>query len=75
MSHRSAGDPRDSRALDRGAVVMCPHCGETVEIVLDPASGAEQSYVEDCEVCCRPWQVTVRYHETGAADVQLEQAQ
>ena len=75
MSHLRAGDPHDSRALDRGAEVMCPYCGETVEIVLDPASGTEQSYVEDCEVCCRPWQVTVRYDETGAADVQLERAQ
>ena len=27
------------------------------------------------EVCCRPWQVTARYDETGAAEVQLEQAQ
>ena len=75
MSHRSAGDPHDSRAVDRGAEVMCPYCGETVEIVLDPASGTEQNYVEDCEVCCSPWQVTVRYDETGAAEVQLEQAQ
>ena len=75
MSHRRAGDPYNGRALDRGAGVMCPYCGETVEIVLDPASGTEQSYVEDCEVCCRPWQVTVRYDETGAGDVQLEQAQ
>jgi transposase-like protein len=55
--------------------VTCPYCGETVTIVLDPSSGSEQDYVEDCEVCCRPWQVTVRYDETGAAEVQLERAQ
>ena len=55
--------------------VTCPYCGETVTMVLDPASGPKQDYVEDCEVCCRPWQVTVRYDEIGAAEVRLERAQ
>ena len=31
----------------------CPYCGEIVTVLLDP-SVAHQSYVEDCEVCCRP---------------------
>ena len=75
MSQLSAGDPYDSRVVGSGAEVMCPYCGEAVEIVLDPAGGMEQDYVEDCEVCCRPWQVTVQYDETGAAEVQLERAQ
>ncbi len=75
MSHLNAGDLHDSRALDGDAQVLCPYCGEKVEIVLDPAGGADQDYVEDCEVCCRPWHVTVRYDETGAAAVHLERAQ
>ncbi len=75
MAHLNAGEPHDSRALDGETEVTCPYCGETVTIVLDPASGPDQDYVEDCEVCCRPWQVTVRYDETGAAEVQLERAQ
>ena len=75
MSHLNAGEPHDRRALDGETEVTCPYCGETVTIVLDPASGPEQDYVEDCEVCCRPWQVTVRYDKTGAAEVQLERAQ
>ena len=40
-------------------------CGETVTIELDVGGGAHQEYVQDCEVCCRPWQVEVRY--TGHA--------
>jgi len=43
------------------ADVSCPYCGERVEVILDPGGGAEQEYVEDCEVCCRPWQVHVRF--------------
>ncbi|QXQ19726.1 CPXCG motif-containing cysteine-rich protein [Pseudomonas tolaasii] len=31
----------------------CPNCGEPAEAVLD-LSGGDQSYIEDCPVCCRP---------------------
>jgi Cysteine-rich CPXCG len=52
------------------ATVLCPYCGETVAIGLDPGSGSVQEYVEDCEVCCQPWAVSVNYHH-GRADVLL----
>jgi len=40
--------------------VSCPYCGEVVEIFIEPdVSG---TFVQDCEVCCNPWQVTVRGH-------------
>jgi endogenous inhibitor of DNA gyrase (YacG/DUF329 family) len=35
----------------------CPYCGEPVELAIDEGGGSPQSYVEDCPVCCRPWQV------------------
>ncbi|MEO8193305.1 MAG: CPXCG motif-containing cysteine-rich protein [Gemmatimonadales bacterium] len=41
--------------------MICPYCGETVEITVDPGGGPAQEYVEDCEVCCQPWLVRVRY--------------
>jgi len=53
------------------AVVNCPYCAEPVELVLDPGSGESQDYVEDCEVCCRPWQVTVTYASDGSASVDV----
>jgi hypothetical protein len=37
----------------------CPYCGEPVELYLDEGGGGHQSYVEDCPVCCRPWQFEV----------------
>ncbi|HTR79708.1 MAG TPA: CPXCG motif-containing cysteine-rich protein [Gemmatimonadaceae bacterium] len=61
---------RDGTA-DTAADVQCPYCAESVELVLDPGSGASQDYVEDCEVCCQPWQVHVEYAEDGHADVSL----
>jgi hypothetical protein len=51
--------------------VYCPYCNETVEIALDPGSGAAQEYVEDCEVCCQPWTVSVQYRADGRADVSV----
>ncbi len=36
----------------------CPYCGESIELLIDP-SEPEQTYVEDCSVCCRPITITV----------------
>ncbi len=36
----------------------CPCCGEAIELVVD-CSIAEQTYIEDCFVCCQPMVVEV----------------
>jgi hypothetical protein len=36
---------------------ICPYCGEQISIVVD-LSVRGQTYVEDCEVCCNPIEVT-----------------
>ena len=52
--------------------VMCPYCGENVEIYLEPDMTG--TFVQDCEVCCNPWQVRItyddgeRYVDVGRAD-------
>jgi hypothetical protein len=51
---------KSRRALDDGSYV-CPSCGETIEIPLDPSAGDEQRYVEDCPVCCNPNVVHVEF--------------
>lgn len=53
------------------AFVECPYCGETNEVALDPGSGSDQEYVEDCQVCCRPWLMHVRYTRDGTADIEV----
>ena len=65
------GEEEDAAALETEADVTCPHCGETMTITLDPGGGRAQEYVEDCQVCCRPWRVRLWYDATGAVDVQL----
>ena len=36
----------------------CPNCNEPIELVID-CSVPNQSYIEDCQVCCRPMIVNV----------------
>ena len=38
--------------------VVCPYCGEEGEIAVEPDTRG--TFVQDCEVCCRPWLVRVR---------------
>lgn len=74
--------PEDSNSLDDefplgdgtaecSAEVYCPYCNETVEISIDPGGGESQQYVEDCEVCCQPWSVSVQYRGDGSAEVSV----
>ena len=63
--------PLGDGTAQTGAIVDCPYCGEGNEITLDPGSGNVQEYVEDCQVCCGPWVVRVRYGQDGTADVSL----
>jgi hypothetical protein len=62
-------DSAEDAAFETEASVECPYCAEVVEIIIDPGSGPLQEYVEDCEVCCQPWQVAVTFDERGHADV------
>jgi hypothetical protein len=68
--------PLGGGVADTMACVICPYCGADVEITLDPGGGSVQRYVEDCEVCCRPWQLTVTWDPAGGAlvDARTEDA-
>lgn len=62
--------PLGEVAAEDTAWVVCPYCASRVELTLDPGGAAVQNYVEDCEVCCRPWYLTVRWDEAGQAQVE-----
>jgi hypothetical protein len=76
----SSSDEDDSSSMeeivtrDTEAEVVCPYCGAGVTISLDPGGGREQTYVEDCQVCCQPWQVHLRYDGDGGALVEVDTA-
>jgi transposase-like protein len=66
--------PLGDGTADTSGHVTCPYCGSVNEVALDPAGGSTQEYVEDCQVCCQPWQVRVTYREDGGADIAVEAA-
>jgi hypothetical protein len=53
-------------------VVTCPYCGEDIEIYLEPE--VRGSLVQDCEVCCNPWQLRVSADEDGERYVDISRA-
>jgi len=60
------GTPRESCSIppgqfERGVFHVehffnCPYCGEQISMVVD-LSVHRQTYIEDCEVCCKPIEV------------------
>jgi hypothetical protein len=59
--------------LETTAEVTCPHCGETITLFLD-LSVEEQTYIEDCAVCCQPMTVSYSAAEGELQAVQVEAA-
>jgi hypothetical protein len=53
--------------------VQCPYCYEVLDLYVDPETTG--AYVEDCAVCCRPWQIHAEHDENGALFVQVVRAQ
>ena len=50
--------------------IQCPYCGEDIEVLLD-CSVAQQSYIEDCQVCCRPIEFNVSVDHEGVPYVNV----
>jgi len=39
---------------------QCPYCWEDISMILD-SSVRQQTYIEDCEVCCNPIEISPRF--------------
>jgi hypothetical protein len=53
--------------------VSCPHCGEPISLTLD-LSVPEQSYIEDCSVCCQPMVVSYASRDGELVELSVEVA-
>ena len=52
----------------------CPHCGETISMILD-LSVNDQIYTEDCEVCCRPIEIQYSVQRGEIAEFSIERTE
>ena len=53
------------------AEYFCAFCGEPNTTFVDISAGMHQSYLEDCQVCCRPNILSIRVDEY-TLDVHIE---
>jgi Cysteine-rich CPXCG len=60
--------------LLQGQDVTCPHCWESVNLTVD-LSVSEQSYIEDCPVCCKPMYVSYTAADGELCELRVESAE
>ena len=48
----------------------CPSCGAPISMVFELYHG-DQNYIEDCEVCCRPIQVSYKTNGEDVMELQI----
>jgi hypothetical protein len=51
-------------ALGEFVELQCPYCGEVYGSQVD-LTDPSPVYIEDCQVCCKPIEVTLDVHESG----------
>ncbi|MGK0307489.1 MAG: hypothetical protein ACI8RP_000441 [Urechidicola sp.] len=42
---------------------QCPHCWEEISFLLD-SSERSLNYIEDCEVCCNPIEISAKFENS-----------
>lgn len=57
-------EPGASGGPEEFVAFRCPWCGERLEARIDLTAGAH-ACVEDCQVCCKPMELTVELAENG----------
>ncbi len=51
---------------------VCPYCGSLNNIVVDLTAGAQQEWVDDCHVCCRPITISLKLQGTEIIDFRAQ---
>lgn len=69
---RAASADEPGREAVGFAAVTCPWCHESVEITIE--ADLSGTFIQDCEVCCRPWTVHVSHDDDGDSRVDIDRA-
>ncbi|AOW99703.1 MAG: CPXCG motif-containing cysteine-rich protein [Moorea sp. SIO3I7] len=57
--------------MQETAQYSCAYCGETNLTFVDLSAGEQQSYIEDCQVCCHPNILYVRVDQE-TLDIEID---
>ena len=52
--------------------IFCPYCNESITVLIDP-SIEQQSYIEDCQVCCQPIEFRVVINKGELSEISVSQ--
>ena len=55
---------------DDSATYSCAYCGEPNTTDVDHSAGRHQSYIEDCQVCCRPNVLALTFDDENRAHLE-----
>ena len=53
---------------------QCPYCFQRISFLVEELYG-NQSYIEDCEVCCQPIEVSLIFEEESIQINEVKRAQ
>lgn len=59
------GQGRGGVEAESFVAIQCPWCGERLDVRVD-VTASQRSYIDDCEVCCRPMELTLELEDDGA---------
>ncbi|MRI01718.1 CPXCG motif-containing cysteine-rich protein [Kriegella sp. EG-1] len=51
---------------------QCPYCWEQISMLMD-TSIQQQTYVEDCEVCCNPIEISTSFNMGELSSVEVKE--
>ena len=57
--------------MEDEAEIQCPSCGEMITLIVD-VSVSDQSYIEDCSVCCKPIQIDIVCNSNSVVSMKVE---
>jgi len=52
----------------------CPYCWQDISVIIEP-SEKNQSYIEDCEICCNPINLKFEIEEGNITFFEANKAQ
>jgi hypothetical protein len=60
--------------FEESPFIQCPYCFSSIPVTMDYSGGTRQSFVLDCEICCRPIliKVTLRNGNILSLDAEKE---
>lgn len=59
--------------MEEPVTVECPFCGESFTTFVDISQGS-QRYIEDCQVCCKPIEMSFKVTNGRVKSVQTERS-